>query len=188
MKLLFLCVALSAVFPQNPAGQNPTSGSSCGCGATWSQDASNVAAECGAAPGSCVPPIIVPSNQTTTNGDCNQLGGDCETKPRSTCAGSVDVQVTWPASGTSCANKLWIQGGSTYPVPTLIVSNSSTATLKLAAACKADGAGTTSRKTFKVWCTEPQSEHEPPSASYTFTLNCDQCGGLGTSSATPQSN
>ena len=187
MKLLFLCVALSAVFPQNPAGQNPTSGSSCGCGATWSQDASNVEPECKGAPQNCVPPIIVPSNQTTTNGDCDQLGSDCETKPGSKCMGSVDVQVTWPASGTPCVNKLWVQGGTTYPVPTLIVSNSSTVTLKLEADCKATG-NSTSEKTFKVWCTKPLSGRAEPDASYTFTLNCDQCGGLGTSSATPQSN
>jgi hypothetical protein len=125
------------------------------------------------------PPLIVPTSPVVGNGPCDvdpEVG--CETIANSNCIGTVEVQVTFPSSGGGSCTSVWVMGGTTYPEPTQINSNSQVVTLTAKAKCTKDG-GSTSTAHFRVWSTQPQPHGQgwtpAPDASYAFTINCGQC-------------
>jgi hypothetical protein len=156
----------------------------CTCPASYSSPTPNQLAGCGNGP------LIVPSSPSATAGECETTETGCAKRDKANCAGSVNVQVTFPSTGNTCLT-VWVAGGAAYPNPTQINSTSQMATLKAESSCNMTDAPSKT-VSFYVWKQQPSLNPDgtlqlhangtpvtPPDASYTFALNCGGCTSVG---------
>ena len=139
----------------------------CACHGCWSQVMNPITC-----PGGGNLPLIVPTFQAATDNPCTVTEQGCGTPndPKK-CKASAKVRVTFP--GSPCRTRLWVQGGTAFPVPTQVNTTTVDTDLLIEADCGKDA-----NAVFKVWYDDPGIVPGSPDASYELKLRCHACSNL----------